>query len=320
MSLHVALQMDPPSQIDIDADSSFVLGLEALKRGYTLYYYAPATLSLSEGAVFATLQKMELRRDKEDFCTLYAPEKRHLAEMDVVLMRQDPPFDMGYITPTYLLEFLPARTIVVNDPKSVRDLPEKLSVMRFPDLMPPTMVSGVLADLEAFHATHGDIIVKPLYGNGGMGVIRLTQSDTNLAAMRDLFQAARMGEVMVQKFLPAIAQGDKRIILVEGKPVGALDRMVAKGSIRSNLHVGGKPVKAVISQREKEICARLEPLLDKAGIIFAGIDVIGGYLTEINATSPTGLQEINRFDKTCLEALIWDAIEARLAKLRASAS
>jgi glutathione synthase len=311
-SLTVALQMDPIESVNIDGDSSFVLALEAEKRGYQLYHYLPQALSLAEGKVIARAHKLSVRRKKGDHYTLGAPEILDLAKIDVVLMRQDPPFDMAYIAATHILQHVHPKTLVVNDPVSVRNAPEKLLVTHFSELMPPTLVSADAAQIKEFRAKHGEIIVKPLFGNGGSGVFHLRKQDSNLNALLEMFSLRSREPLMVQAYVPEVRKGDKRIILIDGEPAGAVNRVPAADEARSNLHVGGKAEKSTLTAREREICAAIGPTLRSQGLIFVGIDVIGDYLTEINVTSPTGLQEINRFDATCLEARIWDAIEAKL--------
>lgn len=312
MSLKVAIQMDPIAAVDIDGDSTFVLALEAQNRGHALWHYPPSALSLDRGRVLATAEPMEVRREKGNHFTLGAPETVDLADMDVVLMRQDPPFDMSYITATHVLEHIHPQTLVVNDPAEVRNAPEKLFVAHFADLMPPTLISSDRARILDFRREFGDIIVKPLYGNGGAGVFHIQPGDENLNALMEMFTEMFREPVIVQKYLPEIRQGDKRIILVDGEAKGVINRVPAEGEARSNMHVGGTPLKAEMSARDAEICERLGPELKKRGMIFVGIDVIGDWLTEINVTSPTGLQEIARFDGTHLEADIWDAIEGKI--------
>ncbi len=316
MSLAVAIQMDPIESIDIDGDSTFALALEAQARGHALFHYLPQNLSLRDGRVLARAQALEVRRDAADFFTLGAQEILNLAGVDVVLMRQDPPFDMAYITATHVLEHIHPQTLVVNDPVSVRNAPEKLFVTHFDGLMPPTLITSSRDDINAFRAEHGDIIVKPLYGNGGAGVFHVTPQDENLTALLELFTDLYREPVIAQRYLPEVRQGDKRIILVDGKPAGAINRVPAAGEARSNMHVGGTPLKSELTARERDICAAIGPTLKEQGLIFVGIDVIGDYLTEINVTSPTGIQEIDRFDGSNLSALIWDAIEARHAETR----
>ncbi|MEQ8602783.1 MAG: glutathione synthase [Marivibrio sp.] len=310
----VAIQMDPIETIDIDGDSTFVLGLEAEKRGYEVFHYRPTDLNFRDGEVWAHARPMSLRRVKGDHYTLGDQTTLDLGtDVDVVLMRQDPPFDMGYITATHILEHIHPKTLVVNDPAHVRNAPEKLLVTQFAEFMPPTLITSSKSDVEAFRAEFEDIIVKPLFGNGGAGVFRLQKGDENLASLLEMFAVAFPREpFMVQKYLPAVRQGDKRVILVDGEPAGSINRIPAEGESRSNMHVGGKAVKDEMTARDREICAAIGPMLKERGLIFVGIDVIGGYLTEINVTSPTGLQEVNRYDEVCLEAQIWDAIERRL--------
>ncbi len=314
MSLAVAIQMDPIEAIDIQGDSTFVLALEAQRRGHGLFHYLPQHLSLKDGRVYAQMRPLQVRREKGNHCTLGAAQSVDLATMDVVLMRQDPPFDMSYITATHLLEHVHPETLVVNDPVHVRNAPEKLFVTHFPELMPPTLITSDKREVEAFRAEHRDIIVKPLFGNGGAGVFHIGPEDENLNALLELFTDLYREPIIVQRYLPEVRQGDKRIILIDGRPAGAINRIPPKGEARSNMHAGGRPEKAELSTREIEICEAIGPTLQERGLVFVGIDVIGGYMTEINVTSPTGIQEINRFDGVCLEAGIWDAIETRHAR------
>ena len=316
MSLAVAIQMDPIEAIDIEGDSTFALALEAQARGHALFHYLPQKLSLRDGRVLARAQPLEVRREADNFFTKGAERILDLAGVDVVLMRQDPPFDMAYITATHVLEHIHPQTLVVNDPVSVRNAPEKLFVTHFDGLMPPTLITSNRDDIIAFRAEHGDIIIKPLYGNGGAGVFHVTPGDENLTALLEIFTDLFREPVIAQRYLPEVRQGDKRIILVDGKAVGAINRVPAAGEARSNMHVGGTPLKSELTPREHEICAAIGPALREQGLIFVGIDVIGDYLTEINVTSPTGIQEIDRFDGTNLSALIWDAIEVRHAATR----
>ncbi|MCC5963252.1 MAG: glutathione synthase [Rhodobacteraceae bacterium] len=313
MSLRVAFQMDPIEHVDINADSTFRIALEAGRRGHELSVYTPDKLIFREGRVMARARPVTLRAKVGAHVTFGPEETLDLAACDVVWLRQDPPFDMGYITTTHLLEMIHPGTLVVNDPFWVRNHPEKLLVLQFPDLTPPTMIARDLATIRAFKAEHGDVILKPLYGNGGAGVFRLDPNDRNLASLHELFTGINREPLIVQKYLPAVSAGDKRIILVEGEPIGAINRVPADGETRSNMHVGGRPEKIGLSARDREICAAIGPLLREKGQIFVGIDVIGEWLTEINLTSPTGLQELERFDGTNGAALIWDAIEARRA-------
>ena len=317
MTLEVAIQMDPIESINIDADSTFVLALEAQRRGYVLYHYLPQQLSFSKGRAVARARPLEVRRAKGDHFTLGEPRLIDLGDMDIVLMRQDPPFDMAYITATHILEHVHPRTLVVNDPIHVRNAPEKLFVTHFPDLMPPTLITSDRREIEAFRAEHRDIIVKPLFGNGGAGVFHIAPGDENLNSLLELFTQLYREPVIVQRYLPEVRAGDKRIILVDGKPAGAVNRVPQAGEARSNLHVGGRAEASALTAREMEICEAIGPVLSEKGLIFVGIDVIGDYLTEINVTSPTGVQEINRFDGGCIEAEIWDAIERRYEATRA---
>ena len=311
MPLKVALQMDPIGSVNINADSTFRIALEAQARGHALFFYTPDKLAFVEGRVIARGFPIELRREQGNHVS-YGPEiEVDLADFDVVWLRQDPPFDMGYITSTHLLDMIHPKTLVVNDPFWVRNYPEKLLVLRFPDLTPPTAIARDLATIRAFKARHGDIILKPLYGNGGAGVFRLDASDRNLSSLHEMFTSFSREPLIVQKYLPADAKGDKRVILVNGDAVGAINRVPAEGETRSNMHAGGRPEKVGLTARDLEICATIGPLLREKGQIFVGIDVIGDYLTEINVTSPTGIQELERFDGTNTAERIWQVIEAR---------
>lgn len=311
--LRVAIQMDPIANIDISADTTFRLAESAQARGHALFYYHPDDLAWRDGQVRATGWDLTVRRVQGDHFTLGERRAVDLADWDVVLLRQDPPFDMAYITTTHILEKVHPATLVVNDPASVRNAPEKLLVLDFLDLTPPTLIARGIEEIRAFRAVHGDIILKPLYGNGGAGVFRLREDDFNLNALHELFTTFSREPLIAQKFLPDVTQGDKRIILVDGEPVGAINRVPAAGETRSNMHVGGRPEKDGLTDRDREICARIGPLLKERGLIFVGIDVIGGYLTEINVTSPTGVQEMERFDGADVAGKVWDAIEARVA-------
>ena len=312
MSLKVALQMDLVEAIDIDADSTFVIGLEAQARGYELFYYHPDQLMFEDGRVMARLQRLELRRELGNHCTLGGAELTDLSTMDVVWLRQDPPFDMAYLTTTYLLDMIHPGTLVVNNPTQVRANPEKLYIAKFPDLVPPTLITRDTQAVKAFREKHEDIIVKPLYGNGGWGVFHIAPGDENLNTLLEMHMAGSREPLVVQAYIPAVRQGDKRIILVDGEPMGAINRIPPEGEARSNMHAGGTPEPCTLNDRDREICAAIGQDLRDRGLIFAGIDVIGGFLTEINVTSPTGLQEIRRFDGVALEEKLWDAIEARL--------
>ena len=316
MKLKVAIQMDHVSTIDIDGDSTFVLGLEAERRGYDVWHYTPKDLVFRDRKVVARAQPMKLRREKGNHFTLGAPELVDLASLDVVLLRQDPPFDMSYITTTHLLEHVHPKTLVVNDPASVRNAPEKLFVTHFENVMPPTLITADGAAIRDFWKEHKDIILKPLFGNGGAGVFRVRPDDENFNSLLEMFSQRSREPVIAQRYLPEVRQGDKRIILVDGKAAGVVNRVPAEGEARSNMHVGGKAVKSTLSKRDIEICETIGPELARRGLIFVGIDVIGNYLTEINVTSPTGLQQIDRFDGVSLEAQIWDRIEVRYQESR----
>lgn len=314
MPLAVAIQMDPIDRIDIGGDSTFALALEAQNRGHRLWYYLPkALVQRGETVIAARAHELKVRNERGNHFTLGAAQPLDLATMDVVLLRQDPPFDMGYITTTHMLERLPKRVMVVNDPYWVRNSPEKIFVTEYPDLMPPTLVTSDPETIRAFRAEHGEIVVKPLYGNGGSGVFRIRQEDENLNAILEFFANFVKEPMVVQRYVPQVRQGDKRIILVDGEPVGAINRVPAKGEARSNMHVGGRPEKTQLTAREQEICNRIAPELKRRGLLFTGIDVIGDYMTEINVTSPTGIWEIRRFDGTDIASLIWDAIERKTA-------
>ena len=312
MPLKIACQMDPIARTDIRGDSTFALLLEAQRRGHALFYYTPDALTWREGALTATGHDLSVRDTAGDFFTLGPVHLENLGSQHVVLLRQDPPFDMAYITSTHLLEHVHPKTLVVNDPAEVRNAPEKLYVLEFSDLMPPTMVTRNPDDVAAFRRDYKDIIVKPLFGNGGAGVFRITWDDTNLAALVEMFHTAFREPFMVQQYRPEVRAGDKRIILVDGEVAGAINRVPAPNETRSNMHVGGRPEPTTLTNREHEICARLGPELKRRGLIFVGIDVIGGYLTEINVTSPTGIRQVKAFGGADIAALIWDAIEAKV--------
>ncbi|MEO8241380.1 MAG: glutathione synthase [bacterium] len=315
MSLKVALQMDPIGSVNINADSTFRIALEAQIRGHSLFYYTPDKLAFVEGRVTARGYPVELRRELGNHVNFGTEVEVDLAEYDVVWLRQDPPFDMGYITTTHLLDMIHPKTLVVNDPFWVRNCPEKLLVLQFPDLIPPTAIARDLATIKAFKARHGDIILKPLYGNGGAGVFRLDPNDRNLSSLHELFTSMSREPLIVQKFLPDVSKGDKRIILVDGEAVGAINRVPQAGETRSNMHVGGRPEKIGMTVRDLEICAAIGPTLRDKGQVFVGIDVIGDYLTEINVTSPTGIQELERFDGTNAAERLWQVIEAKRAAM-----
>ena len=311
--MKIAFQMDPIQSVNIDADSTFRIAEEAQARGHELFFYTPDHLAFQEGKVTARGQYFTVQRVQGQHVDLGDVQEVDLSDFDVVWLRQDPPFDMHYITTTHLLDLIHPNTLVVNDPFWVRNYPEKLLVLTFPDLTPPTTIARDLETIKAFKAKHGDVILKPLYGNGGAGVFRLDQNDRNLASLHEVFTGFSREPLIVQKFLPDVSNGDKRVILVDGEPIGAINRVPAKGETRSNMHVGGRPEKVGLTERDLEICAAIGPLLREKGQIFVGIDVIGDYLTEINVTSPTGIQELERFDGIKAAEKIWQAIEARRA-------
>ncbi len=322
--LKVAVQMDPLESVNIDGDSTFALMLEAQARGHRLWHYQVGDMSLSEGRIqdgatvarlTANARPVAVQRVAGAHFRMEPPERLDLGTMDVVLMRQDPPFDMAYITATHMLEHIQPHTLVVNDPASVRNAPEKILVTQYPDLMPPTLITWDPAAIRAFRAEHRDIIVKPLFGNGGAGVFRIRQDDENLGALLEMHFARSREPLMIQRYEPAVRQGDKRIILIDGEPAGAINRVPAQGEARSNMHVGGRAETSRLTRRDEEICARIGPMLRERGLIFVGIDVIGDYLTEINVTSPTGLQEIARFDGSNLASQIWEVIERKAVRL-----
>lgn len=313
MPLKIAFQMDPIQSVNIDADSTFRLAEEAQARGHELFVYTPDRLFWRDGAVLARGSDIKVSRTFGHHASAGPEHDVDLEKMDVVWLRQDPPFDMSYITSTHILDRVAGRTLVVNDPFWVRNYPEKLLVLQFPDLIPPTLIARDLSILREFKAEHEDIIVKPLYGNGGAGVFRLRADDGNLASLHELFSGINREPLIAQKFLPAVSKGDKRVILVDGEAVGAINRVPQKGETRSNMHVGGTAEPSELTDRDREICAKIGPLLKEKGQVFVGIDVIGDYLTEINLTSPTGIQEMERFDGTNIAGKIWDAIERRLA-------
>ncbi|ENP35127.1 glutathione synthase [Brucella abortus] len=311
MALKVAVQMDHISTVNITGDTTFALSLEAQKRGHELFHYTPDRLSMRDGVVSARVEKMEVRDVKGDHYTLGEPVRRDLTEMDVILLRQDPPFDMNYITTTHLLERIHPKTLVVNDPAWVRNSPEKIFVTEFPDLMPETLITKDPQEVMDFRREFGDIILKPLYGNGGAGVFHLADGDRNLTSLLEMFGQLFREPFIAQRYLKDVRAGDKRIILIDGEPVGALNRVPSETDARSNMHVGGRPEQSKLTPREREISARIGPSLKERGFILVGIDVIGDYMTEINVTSPTGIREIERFDGTNIAALFWNAVEAR---------
>jgi len=311
MSLAVAIQMDPIESINIDADSTFMLAMEAQARGHALFHYLPSELSFRDGRVYAHARPLEVRREKGNHFTMGTGESVDLSGVDVVLMRQDPPFDMAYITATHLLEHIHPDTLVVNDRIHVRNAPEKLFVTHFDGVLPPTLITSDRREIEEFRREHKDIIVKPLFGNGGADVFHITPDDENLGALLEMFTQKYREPIIIQRYLPEVRQGDKRIILVDGVPAGGVSRIPAQGDARANFHAGGSALKTELTTRESEICEAIGPALAERGLIFVGIDVIGDYLTEINVTSPTGIQEINALDGIHIEKLLWDAIETR---------
>jgi glutathione synthase len=312
MALKIAIQMDPIETVDVDLDTTFDLALEALRRGHEIHVYQPEGLSLRDGRVMARARKVkDLKREPGAHALLAPPALLDLHGVDVVLVRQDPPFNMAYITAAQILERLQPDVLVINDPRSIRDAPEKLFVTAFSDLTPPTLITRDVELMRAFRSEHGDVILKPLYGNGGAGVFRQSADDPNFNALTELFLQAFAEPLIVQKYLPAVRKGDKRIILLDGEAVGAINRVPAKGETRSNLHVGGKAEAVDMSARDQEICDRIGPELSRRGLILVGIDVIGDSLTEINVTSPTGVQQVRRFGGADISALFWDWVEGR---------
>jgi glutathione synthase len=315
MSLRVAVQMDPLDRINIAGDSTFAIMLAGQKRGHRLYHYSPEALNYADGRVWAEVRPVTVQPVPDDHFRFEDPIKLDLgADADVVLMRQDPPFDLGYITATHLLERIQGQTLVVNDPASVRNAPEKVWVLDFARFMPPTLVTRSIAEARAFLEQHGEIVVKPLHGNGGKAIFKIGRDGGNLSSLIEVFNTAYREPHMVQAFLAAVAEGDKRIVLIDGEVAGAINRFPGEGEIRSNLAVGGKAAKTDLTEREREICAAIGPELRKRGLLFVGIDVIGGeWLTEINVTSPTGIVAIDTFNGTDTPGRIWDAIEGKLS-------
>ena len=307
--------MDPIEDVDINADSTFRLAEEAQNRGHDLYVYTPNDLTFNRGKIIAKVRSISLKRKIGDHVNFGTVELLALSEFDVIWLRQDPPFDMGYITNTHLLDLIGQKTLIVNNPFWVRNLPEKLLVLEFPDLIPETVISRDLEEIKRFKNEFKDIIIKPLYGNGGAGIFRLREDDKNLTSLHELFSNMSSEPLIAQAFLPDVKKGDKRIILVDGEPVGAINRVPKAGETRSNMHVGGKAEPAKLSQRDREICRSIGPILKNRGQVFVGIDVIGDYLTEINVTSPTGIQELERFDKVNIAEMIWHAVEKKVGSL-----
>ena len=320
MPLTVAVQMDPIERIRIAGDSTFALLLEAQARGHALLYYTPDRLRLEGANLVTQAQPLSVKDAQGEHASLGEARRVDLAEVDVVLLRQDPPFDLAYVTTTHLLERIHPRTLVVNNPRAVRDAPEKLFVMDFPELMPPTLIARDRAAIEAFRARHGEVVMKPLYGAGGAAVFKIAAKDPNFGSLFDLFSVTFREPWVIQKFLPAVATGDKRIVLVDGEPLGAVNRVPVGDDIRSNMVRGGSAQETELTPREREICAAIGPELKRRGLIFVGIDVIDGHLTEINVTSPTGLRAIRRLGGPDLAAAIWDVIEAKRRAFASQAS
>ncbi|MEO0384668.1 MAG: glutathione synthase [Pseudomonadota bacterium] len=312
MTLNVAVQMDPIQSINIAGDSTFAMMLEAQARGFSLSVYTPQSMALESGVVTASVQSAEVRNVVDDHVTLGEEERLDLSTFDVILLRQDPPFDMRYITSTHMLETIGDKTLVINDPAAVRNAPEKILVMQFADLMPPTLVTEDVSAIETFRAAQKDIVLKPLYGHGGKGVFRLREQDQNLGSLVGLFRDLYPEPWVAQAFLPEIAKGDKRILLVEGEPFGLINRVPADGDVRSNMVVGGRAEASALTERDREICAAIGPTLRDLGLLFVGIDVIGPYITEINVTSPTGIRALEKLGGGNAAAAMWDAIEAKL--------
>ena len=312
--LRVAIQMDPIEAVNIESDTTFLQAMEAQNRGYPVWVYDFRTLALEDGRLFCRARPVTLRATAGDHVSFGDEVRLDLAgDVDVILMRQDPPFDMAYVTATYLLETVHPKTLVVNDPAEVRSAPEKLLVTRFAGLQPPTLISSDPVALIDFHRRHGDVVLKPLHGAGGSGVVRLKADDPNLEALIEIHAVGSRDPLVIQKFIPAVSKGDKRILLIDGEPVGAINRIPAEGAVRSNLHVGGTAAAVELTARDREICAAIGPTLRERGLIFVGIDVIGDYRTDINVTSPTGAQQLKRFTGVDAAALMWDVIERKRA-------
>ena len=312
MTLNVAVQMDPISKIDISGDSTFAMMLEAQARGHKLFHYHVKSLALHSGILSAHGEPVVVRDEKGNHFTASPQEKIDLSTQHVILMRQDPPFDMSYITATHLLDRIHPKTLVVNDPTEVRNQPEKLYLLDYPQFMPETLITRDISEIEAFRRDHDEIILKPLYGNGGAGIYKTSKNDMNFGSLMEMFQQLYPEPFIAQRYLPEVRKGDKRIILVDGKVAGAINRVPASYDHRSNMHAGGEATPTTLTRREHEICEALGPDLKRRGLIFTGIDVIGDYMTEINVTSPTGIRQVKRFGGNDIAAMIWDAIEARL--------
>lgn len=310
--MKIAIQMDHISTIHIKGDTTFALALEAQRRGHELFHYTPDRLSMRDGKVSARVEALLVRDNENDYYSLAEQQRILLQTMDVVLLRQDPPFDMNYITTTHLLERIGGKTLVVNDPNWVRNSPEKIFVTEFPDLMPETLITRDVSEVNAFRAEFGDIIIKPLYGNGGAGVFLLTKDDKNLGSLLEMFNVLYPEPFVVQRYLADVSAGDKRIILIDGEAVGAINRVAAKTDARSNMHIGGRAEKTELTKRDREICERIGPSLKERGLLLVGIDVIGNYMTEINVTSPTGIRELKRFGGADAAKLFWDKVESKI--------
>ena len=311
MSLKIAVQCDPIELFNIEGDSTFAIMLEAQRRGHRLFYYHVKTLAYQNGTLSAEGHDVKVQDVKGAHFELGSKKRIDLATQDSILMRQDPPFDMGYITATHLLDMIHPKTLVVNDPTEVRNAPEKLFILKFPNLMPPTLITRDISEIDAFRREHNDVILKPLYGNGGAGVYRTSKTDQNFTSLLEMFGQLYNEPYIAQKYLADVRKGDKRIILVDGKVAGAINRIPAEHDNRSNMHVGGVAAPTTLTKREHEICEAIGPELQKRGLIFTGIDVIGDYMTEINVTSPTGIRQVKRFGGADIAALIMDAIEAK---------
>ncbi|MGO4572543.1 glutathione synthase [Microvirga sp. 2TAF3] len=314
MTLTVAVQMDPIQHIKIAGDSAFAMLLEAQRRGHRLLHYTPDRLTMRDGAVTAMAEPVTVRDVEGDHYTLGEQERIDLSTVDVVLLRQDPPFDMAYITTTHMLERIHPKTLVVNDPAHVRNAPEKLFVTHFPQLMPPTLISRDKGEIEAFRREHGDVVMKPLYGHGGASVFKINREDPNFGSLYDLFAATFREPWVIQRFLPKITEGDKRIILIDGEAAGAINRVPAPNDIRSNMVRGGAAKPTDLTPREREICETIGPDLKRMGLLLVGIDVIDGNLTEINVTAPTGLRAIKRLGGPDLAVTLWDVIEGKVKR------
>jgi glutathione synthase len=312
MKLNVAVQMDPIGSINISGDSTFAMMLEAQRRGHSLFHYHVKSLALLGGVLSVRGEHVVLRDEEGNHFSASAQEKIDLASQHVVLMRQDPPFDMSYITATHLLDRIHPKTLVVNDPTEVRNQPEKLYLLDYPQFMPETLITRDVGEIDAFRREHNEIILKPLYGNGGAGIYKTSKDDMNFGSLMEMFQQLYPEPFIAQRYLPEVRKGDKRIILIDGKVAGAINRIPAAHDHRSNMHAGGEATPTTLTKREEEICEALGPDLKRRGLIFTGIDVIGDYMTEINVTSPTGIRQVKRFGGPDIAALIWDVIEARL--------